>query len=244
MHFCMHFFLICLSYPFQNLSKWPKTKNTLIPILHVFAPLNDVRAYIAWSWKVTLITWFFFTRMISNFKYKWPLGGRGGGMWQISKYLGSKMTFAASDLKRRKALAWSAFWKLESNYPSLRKWSYSTIFLHGCESWVLSLDMESKINAFATSCYRIRLGIKRQDCISNIAIYSMTNTESCVLCNDTTARFPWTHPSSSRGKTCKKICFVCTTAWQKEAGSSTHLLHHMTHGTFFEVREASEVSGA
>ena len=33
------------------------TKNTpLFPILHVFAPLNDVRAYIAWSWKTTLIT--------------------------------------------------------------------------------------------------------------------------------------------------------------------------------------------
>ena len=25
------------------------------PILHVFAPLNDVRAYIGWSWKTTLI---------------------------------------------------------------------------------------------------------------------------------------------------------------------------------------------
>ena len=36
------------------------TKNTpLFPILHVFAPLNDVRAYIAWSWKTTLITWIF-----------------------------------------------------------------------------------------------------------------------------------------------------------------------------------------
>ena len=35
-------------------------KHTLFLILHVFAPLNDVRAYIAWSWKTTLITWFFF----------------------------------------------------------------------------------------------------------------------------------------------------------------------------------------
>ena len=35
------------------------TKNTLFPILHVFAPLNDVRAYSAWSWKTTLITWIF-----------------------------------------------------------------------------------------------------------------------------------------------------------------------------------------
>ena len=37
------------------------TKNIpFFPILHVFAPLNDVRAYIAWSWKTTLITREFF----------------------------------------------------------------------------------------------------------------------------------------------------------------------------------------
>ena len=36
------------------------TKNTpFFPILHVFAPLNDVSAYSAWSWKTTLITWIF-----------------------------------------------------------------------------------------------------------------------------------------------------------------------------------------
>ena len=52
------FFLICPSCPFQNLSIM--TKNTpFFPILHVFAPLNDVRAYSVWSWKTTLITWIF-----------------------------------------------------------------------------------------------------------------------------------------------------------------------------------------
>ena len=36
------------------------TKNTpFFPILHVFAPLNDVHAYIVWSWKTTLIMWIF-----------------------------------------------------------------------------------------------------------------------------------------------------------------------------------------
>ena len=36
------------------------TKNTpFFPILHVFAPLNDVRAYTARSWKTTLIMWLF-----------------------------------------------------------------------------------------------------------------------------------------------------------------------------------------
>ena len=57
-------------------------------------------------------------------------------------------------------------------------WQFFSI--HGYESWVLSLDMESKINVFATSCYRIMLGIKWQDCISNISIYFMTNTEPLV----------------------------------------------------------------
>ena len=52
------FFLICLSCPFQNLSIWPKT-HFFFSILHVFAPLNDVGAYIAWSWKTILITWIF-----------------------------------------------------------------------------------------------------------------------------------------------------------------------------------------
>ena len=42
--------------------------------------------------------------------------------------------------------------------------------------------MESKIKAFAASCYGIMLGIKLQDCISNNANYSMTNTESLVHC--------------------------------------------------------------
>ena len=36
------------------------TKNTpMFQILHIFAPLNNVRAYIAWSWKTTLIMWLF-----------------------------------------------------------------------------------------------------------------------------------------------------------------------------------------
>ena len=99
------------------------------------------------------------------------------------KYLGSKMAAAAGDLKRHKALAWSAFWKRERLLKGSQltisakvKLFYTcvTIFLYGCESWVLSLDRENKINTFATSCYRIMLGIKWQDCISNNAIYSMT----------------------------------------------------------------------
>ena len=46
----------------MSLSKFVNmTKNTpFFPILHVFAPVNDVRLYIAWSWNTTLITWIFY----------------------------------------------------------------------------------------------------------------------------------------------------------------------------------------
>ena len=56
------FFLICPSPPFKNLSLWPETQ-TFFPTLHVFAPLNDVHAYFAWSKKKkkNLIVWFFLT---------------------------------------------------------------------------------------------------------------------------------------------------------------------------------------
>ena len=51
-----------------------------------------------------------------------------------------------------------------------------TILLYGCELWVISQDMENKINAFATSCYRVMLNIKRIDHVLNTTVYSMTDT--------------------------------------------------------------------
>ena len=92
-----------------------------------------------------------------------------------------------TDLKRRKSLAWCAFWKLEQLWKSphirlqqklscLCLVTCVTILLYGCESWEISQDMENKINAFATSCYRIMLNIKRIDHVLNTTVYSMTNT--------------------------------------------------------------------
>ena len=78
------------------------------------------------------------------------------------RYLGSMVASGSSDLKRRKSLAWCAFWKLEQLWKSphisiatkvkLFNTTCVTILLYGCESWVISQDMENKINAFATSC--------------------------------------------------------------------------------------------
>lgn len=102
------------------------------------------------------------------------------------KYLGSMMGSSVGDLKRRKALAWAAFWKLERLWRSpslpidtkikLFETTCVTVLLYGCESWVITKDMENKINAFATSCYRVMLNIKRMDRIPNETIYNLTNT--------------------------------------------------------------------
>ena len=100
------------------------------------------------------------------------------------------MASSISDLSRRKALAWSAFWKLERIWRSptisiatkIRLFNSTcvTVFLYGCESWVISGNMENKINAFATSCYRIMLNIKRVDRVSNAKIYALTNMEPLI----------------------------------------------------------------
>ena len=101
------------------------------------------------------------------------------------------MGSSASDLKRRKALAWTAFWKLEHLWKSptipistkvkLFDTTCVTVLLYGCESWVISKDMENKINSFGTSCYRIMLNIKRVDRVPNTTIYNLTETTPLVV---------------------------------------------------------------
>ena len=103
------------------------------------------------------------------------------------RYLRSMVASGSSDLKKRKSLAWCAFWKLEqlwksSHIPIATKVKLFnttcvtvTIPLFGCESWVISQDMENKINAIATSCYRVMLNMKRIDHVLNTTVYSMTN---------------------------------------------------------------------
>ena len=106
------------------------------------------------------------------------------------RYLGSMMASSVSDLKRRKGLAWAAFWKLQRLWRSstihistkvrLFGTTCVTILLYGCESWVITKAMESTINAFATSCYRIMLNIKRIDRVTNETIYNLTGTTPLV----------------------------------------------------------------
>ena len=70
------------------------------------------------------------------------------------KYLGSMMASSSGDFKRRKGLAWTAFWKLErlwrcpnisiSTKVKLFNTTCVTVLLYGCESWVLSNAMERR----------------------------------------------------------------------------------------------------
>ena len=71
------FFLICPSCPFQNLLLWSKTHPFFSPLLHIFAPLNNVHAYIALSWKTTLIMWFFLRGWYPTSNASGPPGREG-----------------------------------------------------------------------------------------------------------------------------------------------------------------------
>ena len=52
------FLLICPSYPLK-ICHYDQKDTLFSQFCTFFVPLNDVRAYIAWSWKMTLITWIF-----------------------------------------------------------------------------------------------------------------------------------------------------------------------------------------
>ena len=90
------------------------------------------------------------------------------------------MSLPLNDIKHRKALSWAAFWKLDRIWKAkyipvqlkinIFKTAVLTIFTHGCECWIIKLN-ESSINLFATSCYRIILGVKRLDKVTNVEIY-------------------------------------------------------------------------
>jgi hypothetical protein len=103
------------------------------------------------------------------------------------KYLGSMMLSSATDIKVRKGQAWKAFWKMKNIWKSttipiklkmiIFKASCHSILLYGCESWIITSKLECALNSFATSCYRVMLGIKRTDKIQNNTIYETTKQE-------------------------------------------------------------------
>ena len=93
------------------------------------------------------------------------------------KYLGAMMASTKNELKRREAQAWGAFASLKKIWSAAHlplrlradifEAAVVSIFLYGCESWIVKPEMERHINSFGTTCYRQMLGIKRMDRVRN-----------------------------------------------------------------------------
>ena len=144
------------------------------------------------------------------------------------------MSSAASDLKWCKALAWSAFWKLER----LWKDSQQVILHYLCDNfslWLWILGLISRHGKQNQHFCHLLLQDHAWDKTTRLHIqqcylFHDHHWASCVLCREALARFPLTHPSSSRGRACKKICFFIyhlMAKKKKKARLSMHLLHHI-----------------
>ena len=101
---------------------------------------------------------------------------------QDFKYFGAMMLSSINDVKHRKALAsmgrfleaWSHMKSEIRSSPSQDQHFQNYRTPYGCESWIIKPYDEISINAFETSCYRIKLGVKRLDKVTNIEVYQRT----------------------------------------------------------------------
>ena len=99
-------------------------------------------------------------------------------------YLGANMQSSFCDMSHRKGKAWAAFWSLKDIWRakhivvalkiSIFKIAVLSVFFYGCETWILTRQMEKEIDGFGTNCLRIILGIKKLDKIPNELIYAQT----------------------------------------------------------------------
>ena len=93
------------------------------------------------------------------------------------QYLGAFIANCHQDLKRRKGIAWSRFWKLITIWKSseislqLKLHLFDSliisIFFYGAKTWSLTKVRKKEIDAFGTNCYRFMLGIRRIDRVRN-----------------------------------------------------------------------------
>ena len=80
------------------------------------------------------------------------------------------------------------------------KASVVSVFLYGCETWIVSQIMADKINSFATSCYRIMLGIRRIDKVRNAYVLA-TMEERSLLETVYDRQLSWIGHALRRGET-------------------------------------------
>ena len=107
------------------------------------------------------------------------------------RYLGSMVASSRTDFKKRHGLSWSVFWKLEKIWRSnsvpihlkieLFKTTCVSVLLYNCETWTIDKEMTTKINSFQTRCFRVILGIKRLDRVSNQHIYETTSSSPLMV---------------------------------------------------------------
>ena len=100
------------------------------------------------------------------------------------KYLGSMMSTSHADFNVRRSQAWSAFWSMKALWRAkdvtldlkirIFKATCLSILLYGSEAWSINKAMTSRLNSFATSCYRYMLNIKRTDRVRNDAVMEKT----------------------------------------------------------------------
>jgi hypothetical protein len=55
-----------------------------------------------------------------------------------------------------------------------------SVFLYGCETRIVSPKMALEINSFASSCFRIMLGIKRIQKVPNAHVYEQIGAEPLI----------------------------------------------------------------
>lgn len=106
------------------------------------------------------------------------------------KYLGSKLKSCETDFIHRRSLAWAAYWKLEKIWKAkhlpiklkanIFETTVISVLLYGCEAWIVTKDMERKMNSFATTCFRMWLGIRPLDKVSNEEVYKTVEQKSVV----------------------------------------------------------------
>ena len=108
------------------------------------------------------------------------------------KYLGSMSKDSTTDIARRRAIAFSAFYSMNSIWNSstipldlktkIFKVSVLTVFLYGCETWIINEADKETINSFATICYRKILGIDQViDHATNEEVLKRVKTTELIL---------------------------------------------------------------
>jgi len=150
-------------------------------------------------------------------------------------YLGSMISSPLQDLRLRRGMAWSVFWKLETVWrsQSLNLETKARLFdslvlsvmLYGAESWPISTQMNQLINSFATCAYRIMTGVKRLDKVRNTTVFtSVSRNELIHTVHDRQLRFLG-HMLWNTLSTCQYLCTISANSRHNKTRPSSTKLH-------------------